>query len=110
MFDAGLVNFVITAVAEMTAFESTSFNSYPFDATLGDMPMKTLPLLICASLLGSVTLASSVQAAPAAQVAKGDVASRVQALNALLAEQWQHTLQNSPEFATILGDLRYNDR
>jgi uncharacterized protein (DUF885 family) len=72
--------------------------------------MKTLPLLICASLLGSVTLASSVQAAPAAQIAKGDVASRVQALNALLAEQWQHTLQNSPEFATILGDLRYNDR
>lgn len=72
--------------------------------------MKTLPLLICASLLGSVTLASSVQAAPAAQIAKGDVASRTQALNALLAEQWQHTLQNSPEFATILGDLRYNDR
>jgi len=74
--------------------------------------MKMLPLLICTSLLGSVTLAVSVQAAPAAQVAapQGDVASRVQALNALLAEQWQHTLQNQPEFATALGDLRYNDR
>ena len=69
--------------------------------------MKILPLLICASLLGSVTLAPPVNAAPAAQT---DVATRVQALNALLAEQWQHTLQNSPEFATILGDLRYNDR
>lgn len=69
--------------------------------------MKILPLLICASLLGSVTLASSVSAAPAALT---DVAARVQALNALLAEQWQHALQNSPEFATILGDLRYNDR
>lgn len=74
--------------------------------------MKTLPLLICASLLGSMTVISStaispVQAAPAAQT---DVATRVKALNALLAEQWQHTLQNSPEFATILGDLRYNDR
>jgi uncharacterized protein (DUF885 family) len=69
--------------------------------------MKILPLLICASLLGSVTLASSVDAAPTAQT---DVATRVQALNALLAEQWQHALQNSPEFATILGDLRYNDR
>ena len=74
--------------------------------------MKMLPLLICTSLLGSVTLAVSVQAAPAAQVAapQGDVASRVQALNALLAEQWQHTLQSQPEFATALGDLRYNDR
>ncbi len=69
--------------------------------------MKILPLLICASLLGSVTLASSVNAAPVAQT---DVAMRMQALNSLLAEQWQHTLQNSPEFATILGDLRYNDR
>ncbi|MFC5579515.1 DUF885 domain-containing protein [Rhodanobacter terrae] len=78
--------------------------------------MKTLPLLICASLLGSVTVISSTMAspvqaaAPAAQAAQTDVASRVKALNALLAEQWQHTLQNSPEFATILGDLRYNDR
>ncbi len=73
--------------------------------------MKTLPLLICLALAGSVTLAAPLQAAPAAQsIAKGDVASRVQALNALLAEQWQYTLKNSPEFATILGDLRYNDR
>ena len=72
--------------------------------------MKTLPLLICASLLGSVTVVSSVQAVPVAQAAQTDVATRVKALNALLAEQWQHTLQNSPEFATMLGDLRYNDR
>ncbi len=75
--------------------------------------MKTLPLLICAALLGSVTVASMAQAASAAQavkVAPASVATRVAALNALLAEQWQHGLQNSPEFATILGDLRYNDR
>ncbi|OOG66438.1 hypothetical protein B0E46_01150 [Rhodanobacter sp. B04] len=71
--------------------------------------MKTLPLLICASLLGSVSMVSSVQAVPAAQAASTDVATRTAALNALLAEQWQHTLQSSPEFATILGDLRYND-
>jgi uncharacterized protein (DUF885 family) len=72
--------------------------------------MKTLPLLICASLLGSVTLASVVHAAPAAQSASTDVATRVKALNALLAEQWQHALKSSPEFATMLGDLRYNDQ
>ena len=74
--------------------------------------MKTLPLLICAALLGSVTIASGVaHAAPATQpAAKADVASRVAALNALLAEQWQYNLKNAPEFATTLGDLRYNDR
>ena len=83
-------------------------------ATMNTTPetslMKILPLLICASLLGSVTMVSSAQAAPGAQAASTDVAARVKALDALLAEQWQHTLQSSPEFATILGDLRYNDR
>lgn len=39
-----------------------------------------------------------------------DVATRVKALNTLLAEQWQHTMESTPEFATMLGDLRYNDR
>ena len=39
-----------------------------------------------------------------------DVAARVKALNELLAEQWQWNLKESPEFATILGDYRYNDK
>lgn len=38
------------------------------------------------------------------------LASRQKALNDLLAEQWQYQLEQSPEFATILGDDRYNDR
>lgn len=71
--------------------------------------MKILPLMICVGLLGPVAMASPVQAAPAA-ASQADVATRVKALNALLAEQWKHTLDSSPEFATILGDLRYNDR
>jgi len=49
--------------------------------------------------------ASTAHAAPA-----GDVPTRVKALNALLAEQWEYQLKESPEFATILGDYRYNDR
>src|SRR3954454_14112791 len=36
--------------------------------------------------------------------------SRRKALNNLLAEQWEYTLQTSPEFATILGDKRFNDK
>jgi uncharacterized protein (DUF885 family) len=39
-----------------------------------------------------------------------DVETRVKALNSLLAEQWEYQLKESPEFATILGDYRYNDR
>ncbi len=38
------------------------------------------------------------------------VSIRVKALNQLLQEQWEYTLKNSPETATVLGDLRYNDR
>ncbi|RAO77092.1 DUF885 domain-containing protein [Dyella jiangningensis] len=65
--------------------------------------MKIGPRMLVMGVL-SVACAASVQAATA------DVPTRVKALNGLLAEQWQHTLENSPEFATILGDLRYNDR
>jgi uncharacterized protein (DUF885 family) len=72
--------------------------------------MKIGRLAICASLLASTTAMMPAPAAPVGQAAQASVATRVQALNALLAEQWQHTLENSPEFATILGDLRYNDR
>jgi len=42
--------------------------------------------------------------------AADDVAARVKALNDLLAEQWQYTMKESPEFASILGDYRYNDQ
>jgi uncharacterized protein (DUF885 family) len=39
-----------------------------------------------------------------------DLEARRKALNALLDEQWQYTMRESPEYATILGDLRYNDK
>jgi uncharacterized protein (DUF885 family) len=42
--------------------------------------------------------------------ATDDVAVRVKALDDLLSEQWQYQLKDSPEFATIFGDYRYNDR
>jgi len=44
------------------------------------------------------------------QAADADVSQRVKELDALLAEQWQHQLEANPESATVLGDLRYNDR
>ena len=38
------------------------------------------------------------------------VEARVKGLHELLSEQWEYTLRTSPEFASILGDKRYNDR
>jgi uncharacterized protein (DUF885 family) len=35
---------------------------------------------------------------------------RIERLHELLEEQWQYTMRTSPEFASILGDKRYNDR
>jgi uncharacterized protein (DUF885 family) len=39
-----------------------------------------------------------------------DLASRRQALQALIDEQWEYTLRTAPEQASFLGDKRYNDR
>jgi len=39
-----------------------------------------------------------------------DLAARREAFTKLLDEQWQYTLRDSPELATIIGDYRYNDK
>ena len=39
-----------------------------------------------------------------------DLESRRQAMKDLLAQQWEYTLSHSPEFASILGDKRWNDK
>ncbi|PHV09332.1 DUF885 domain-containing protein [Janthinobacterium sp. BJB412] len=51
-------------------------------------------------------------AAPADQAAAApaDLAGRRAALSELLKEQWEYTMRTSPEWASILGDKRYNDR
>jgi uncharacterized protein (DUF885 family) len=72
--------------------------------------MITVSFWISEGCPSSVRSAPALLRAAAVQAPASNVSTRVAALNALLAEQWQHTLENSPEFATILGDLRYNDR
>jgi uncharacterized protein (DUF885 family) len=42
--------------------------------------------------------------------ADNSVDARRKQLDALLKEQWEYTLRTSPEFASILGDKRYNDK
>jgi uncharacterized protein (DUF885 family) len=49
--------------------------------------------------------------APAAAAPSGpSLDERRHQLTALLDEQWQYNLRMSPEFASVLGDRRYNDR
>jgi uncharacterized protein (DUF885 family) len=57
-------------------------------------------LLALAAVLGLA--ATSVRA--------DDVAARRKALADLITEHWEYNLKTNPEFASILGDKRYNDR
>ena len=58
----------------------------------------------------AVAAFGAIAPAQADAPAAGDVATRIKALDALLAEQWEYSLKDAPEFATIIGDYRYNDR
>src|SRR5438270_1541636 len=60
------------------------------------------------SLLMMLTIAAPLMAF--ANPDPSTVEARRKALNSLLAEEWEYTMQTSPEFATILGDKRFNDR
>ncbi|WP_158751886.1 DUF885 family protein [Acidobacterium sp. S8] len=59
----------------------------------------------------SLTLASFLLLAPAhfASYAQS-VAERSKALNTLFSDMWEDRLQHSPEFASSIGDKRWNDR
>ncbi len=57
-------------------------------------------------LAGLLLAATASWAAPT----PSDLQARRDALDKLLAEQWEYTLSHSPEFASILGDKRWNDQ
>jgi uncharacterized protein (DUF885 family) len=46
----------------------------------------------------------------AAAASSSDLQARRDSLKQLLAEQWEYNLSHSPEFASILGDKRWNDQ
>jgi len=60
-------------------------------------------------ILPAVFLGVSAVTAFAAPPAD-NLAARRKALSDLLAEHWEYTLSKSPEFASILGDKRWNDQ
>ena len=63
-------------------------------------------LLTAATLLSGQALKVDPKAAEAPQ----SLADRRKALNALFDEVWEDGLKHSPEFASQLGDKRYNDQ
>lgn len=71
------------------------------------------------SLAGGLALMCCINAVPSrAQIvplpipmaANASVADRSKALNALFDDIWQDKLKHSPEYASYLGDKRYNDQ
>jgi len=46
----------------------------------------------------------------AAQAEEPSLAARRQALKALINEHWEYTMRTAPEYASMLGDKRYNDQ
>ncbi len=61
--------------------------------------------ILLAVALSVVPTLAPAQAPPAAEVE-----SSRKALDALVKAQWEYTLRTQPDFASILGDKRYNDR
>ena len=64
--------------------------------------------VLAAALFTACQPASPPPAATAKPVV--DSAQAAKAFDALLDEQWQYQLAHNPEFASIIGDRRYNDR
>jgi uncharacterized protein (DUF885 family) len=61
----------------------------------------TLAIALCAC--------ATVRAVPEGRPT-GGAEARQKAFDALVAEYWDHRLQQSPEWASVLGDHRWNDR
>ena len=59
------------------------------------------------AFLASILIVSNLTAA---ELSAQDLDKRRKALQDLLREHWEYTLRTQPEFASILGDKRYNDK
>jgi len=73
-------------------------------------PATSAPPMVVASAAQPAPVATPAAASLAPAAAAPSLEQRRKQLTALLDEQWQYTLKTSPEFASILGDRRYNDR
>ena len=69
-------------------------------------------LALAFALVSTAPAAPLVRTPPqaATPAAASGVEARRKALDALLAEHWDYTMRTNPEFASMLGDKRFNDR
>jgi uncharacterized protein (DUF885 family) len=58
----------------------------------------------------SALLFSLILGVAHADTAAPDLEARRATLNQLIKEQWDYTMRNSPEWASLLGDKRFNDK
>ena len=75
--------------------------------------MKRFLSFLIAAVMLSASLAQTNTATKeksAIAMSSKSVEQRIKELHELLNEQWEYTLRTSPEFASILGDKRYNDK
>src|SRR5579863_9180616 len=68
--------------------------------------MSSLRLSVCFLLAAILFSSSSLLRSEDAP----SLEARRNHLKQLLAEEWEYELRESPEFATTVGDYRYNDR
>src|SRR5437773_7429213 len=61
-------------------------------------------------LLAAMAILLLASAASSDELSAADLDKRRKALADLLKDQWEYTLRTNPEFASILGDRRYNDQ
>src|SRR6185437_89877 len=66
-----------------------------------------LALMCC---INAVPSRAQIVPLPTPMAANASVADRSKALNALFDDIWQDKLKHSPEYASYLGDKRYNDK
>jgi len=72
--------------------------------------LKTSVSAILVSALLLSTLTAQAQALSASPAPAASVEDRRKALNALFHDYWEASLKHSPEFASSIGDKRYNDQ
>src|SRR3954471_3370340 len=68
---------------------------------------KTALLLLAAALLA---FTQQLPAQPTTSSAPSSAEARAKALHSIFHDYWEQTLKRQPEFASSLGDKRYNDQ
>lgn len=75
----------------------------------GSYRLVAVSVVVLGALAGAPLLLTGHGQGPSTAAESG-VAERRQQLSALLAEQWDYVMRTNPEWASILGDKRFNDK